>query len=511
MDAEARKSSLALLRLAAPLLKGRAFAAFDAYRGAVWHGGFYDGFSRLEFAAVRDEYERLLPELRALADENGLVLDCEADGIPKPYARIGGGAGGPWIHIHPADRIPAQSLLRLRLLGEARRSVAACEAAADGGSGLRRALKAALRLRRYNGMRIPPGGAGGYLDEPAYAILSSVRSRGILGERALFEECMPESYIFPLRDGSFEGVDVSLPRRMLCWGVEDDARGDEIMGLVHREALDCLEEIDRVAAALGTGYFLVSGTLLGAWRGRGFIPWDEDSDIGMLRHDYRRFVRHAEGLLGEGYSLSTRRSDPDSHFVYARFYKNDVRYVTQYNENKDIMDGVWVDIFPFDAQPRGRALRGAQARAANLLARVAMSLKRWQEYARCDRPPSPGEVPGCDARWYRLCRAAARFFPHGLFRALYGAACTCFGTARGDGGRGDYACFYQDYTTMARDELLPLGRMPFEDAMLSVPHDPLANLNQLYGDDLEPPPPHLRQGAHGFLYLELPDGRRLQR
>ena len=65
--------------------------------------------------------------------------------------------------------------------------------------------------------------------------------------------------------------------------------------------LDILRDIDKVCREHGIRYFLDSGTLLGAVRHGGFIPWDDDVDLGMPRHDYERFLEIAPRALGDAY------------------------------------------------------------------------------------------------------------------------------------------------------------------------------------------------------------------
>ncbi len=69
--------------------------------------------------------------------------------------------------------------------------------------------------------------------------------------------------------------------------------------------LDILKQIDSLCNEHGLKYFLVGGSLLGAARHKGFIPWDDDIDIGMLREDYDKFISIAEKELSDPYKVNT--------------------------------------------------------------------------------------------------------------------------------------------------------------------------------------------------------------
>ena len=74
---------------------------------------------------------------------------------------------------------------------------------------------------------------------------------------------------------------------------------DESLRKLQLCELECLKEIKRICNENSIPYFLIGGTLIGAVRHKGFIPWDDDVDVGMLRKDYDRFLEIAEKKLNK--------------------------------------------------------------------------------------------------------------------------------------------------------------------------------------------------------------------
>lgn len=120
---------------------------------------------------------------------------------------------------------------------------------------------------------------------------------------------------------------------------------------------DILMKVADVCENNGIRYTLSSGTLLGALRHRGFIPWDDDVDLEIPVPDYYRFLEIAQRELGEDYFVQTYMTDPNYHFAYTRIRKNNTAYLDEYQRRYRIHQGVWLDIFPLVPVNPGTALK----------------------------------------------------------------------------------------------------------------------------------------------------------
>ncbi|EFE14041.1 LicD family protein [Clostridium sp. M62/1] len=116
--------------------------------------------------------------------------------------------------------------------------------------------------------------------------------------------------------------------------------------------LDVLRVLARICEEQHLDYFLIYGTLLGAARHKGFIPWDDDLDIMMKRADYDKLLKylmdHESELLP--YKLFCKYNNPEYPFMIARFCDTRYKYVA--NNEKDCGMGIFVDIYPLDGAGR---------------------------------------------------------------------------------------------------------------------------------------------------------------
>ena len=126
-----------------------------------------------------------------------------------------------------------------------------------------------------------------------------------------------------------------------------NAINDLSLKKIQKAELYLLLEFDKVCREQGFTYFLDSGTALGAIRHGGFIPWDDDIDVGMPRKDYDRFMEIGQSYLPDNVFLQNRRTEKN----YSRYAAKLRLKGTIFPETDSALyehNGIFIDIFPFD-------------------------------------------------------------------------------------------------------------------------------------------------------------------
>lgn len=125
----------------------------------------------------------------------------------------------------------------------------------------------------------------------------------------------------------------------------------ELLRMLQLTQLEILVEFDRVCRKNNIKYCLGCGTLLGAIRHNGFIPWDDDIDVWMLRKEYERFCSICKKELDQKYFFQNWDTDPYFNSAYGKIRKNGTSFKRVGQEKIKYHDGIYIDVLPLDNMP----------------------------------------------------------------------------------------------------------------------------------------------------------------
>lgn len=163
----------------------------------------------------------------------------------------------------------------------------------------------------------------------------------------------------------------------------------EMLDKIHSVQLEIMDEIHRICVENGITYYMIGGTLIGAVRHKGFIPWDVDIDISMPRDDYERFKAVCATELSSTYSYLDLDSSRSFRVPHSLVKKNGTKLPFIYdavNHQKE-NHGVYIDIFPLDDVPADEEAQKKQAkrllRLRKLKERRAFYCYSFKPWKRC--------------------------------------------------------------------------------------------------------------------------------
>ncbi len=122
--------------------------------------------------------------------------------------------------------------------------------------------------------------------------------------------------------------------------------------------LELLLEVKRICQKCDIHYSIIAGTMLGAVRHGGFIPWDDDADIALLRPEYEKFRLACQTELDtERFYFQDHRNTPGYRWGYGKLRRKNTIFLRENQEHMPYQQGVFIDIFPLDQVPENKFLR----------------------------------------------------------------------------------------------------------------------------------------------------------
>lgn len=249
--------------------------------------------------------------------------------------------------------------------------------------------------------------------------------------------------------------------------------------------LEILKDIDQACRKMGIKYWLDGGTLLGAVRHGGFIPWDDDIDIAMDVKDLKRFVKEGLAFLPSNLMIQSHETNPQVRAQNVKVRDLNSLYIENVdNFIDDYEKGIYVDIFPFDRHPN--APKTWIKRLSKGITKSTAILNHSHRYS---------------------LRAVAEFFWFGgkrmVYTALWHLLTLCCKSTR----YANIPSMNGYGITHDRSTVLPLSKIHFEDTDFPAPHDPDQYLKNIYKDYMTIPPVEKR---HFHAILIIPELERVR-
>lgn len=250
--------------------------------------------------------------------------------------------------------------------------------------------------------------------------------------------------------------------------------------------LKILLEIDRICKEHSIEYFLTSGSVLGAVRHGGFIPWDDDIDIGMSRENYDRFIEIAPHALRQPYVLQTYNTDRYSPILYAKIKNTDTVFLEYADRKSKMLQGIFVDLFVYDKVPQD--VNVAQNRQIKI--QRINKLNRMRMVTELSTPPI-NTVQRVKAIIRKAISVILKLIPHRWLINAYEKEILKENNTESK----LYSCWLGPKLYVFEESVLfPPAFMEFEGHLLPVPAKADVYLRQAYGDYMKLPPVEERCG-----------------
>lgn len=256
------------------------------------------------------------------------------------------------------------------------------------------------------------------------------------------------------------------------------------ISLIHQVELKIFKRFKQIVQQYEIPYIAMGGTLLGAVRHHGFIPWDDDMDVGMLRDDYEKFLQICSAeFQNDSYFLQTPWTDENYALSYAKILDRNT-YIEEKNNVNNARKGVFLDIFPLDKIPASPSRQRHQIIQMHRLdSRIYLKLR----YNVIDNP----------IRRLQSSLSTEQLLAASQFKKQCQQVMTQFNSKLALTDFKNLASQYAyDKEIISQDQLENTMALPFEDTRITVPKDFDTILTNIYGNYLQLPPVNQRNDKH---------------
>lgn len=270
--------------------------------------------------------------------------------------------------------------------------------------------------------------------------------------------------------------------------------------LVHEANLKILKEIDRICRKYKIQYFMDSGTLLGAVRHQGFIPWDDDADVAFTRDNYEKFAKVVRRELPKGMKLLEPHQlgggdafydfTPRILFMNSRTHEDSAEM--QFYDGR--LNHLWVDLFIEDDLPESKMKAIGIKAFHTLVYGLAMGHRYQLDYSKYG---NLGRIV------VKTLAAVGKRIPMKAIRRMQHSLAVWY---NGKGSRLRYYSNYQPdylYVTIEKPWNDETVDMPFEDTVLMAPRNWDQVLKQIYGDYMRLPPKEKQVPTHSTMEIQV--------
>ena len=266
--------------------------------------------------------------------------------------------------------------------------------------------------------------------------------------------------------------------------------------------LEVLEEVKRVCAILDIKFYADWGTLLGAVRHHGFIPWDDDIDVAMPRDDFEKLLDLVEEEMGDKYLIMNTERYPNYPLMTTRMTMRGTKFKEEALKNIDAPLGIFLDLYPLDKVSDNPKEVRKQARDAWFWSKVL--ILRSIPFPMLGFSGAKAKIIHAICGMIHLILKICRVPKTWIYKKAYEAE-----TRSNHYEKTKNLDFYCDTTPYmnlyAVKDIYPLRKVKFEDVKLNFPNNLDNNLTAMYGDYMQLPPEEKRKNHYPYELKFLED------